>query len=150
MISSEVSLPGGDIYILKNILHDWDDQRSADILASCRRAMAERPSILLIIEYVVRPGPQLGLATIADVHMMVRTGGRNRTEEEWRELLTNSGLRLSEMVPTGGPDIVEVALDDRGLQPAVTQAVRAGPADSGDRRELASPQRPRPQAWRPP
>ena len=42
MISSEVCLPGGDIYILKNILHDWDDKRSADILASCRRAMAEQ------------------------------------------------------------------------------------------------------------
>ena len=98
--------PGGDVYILKNIIHDWDDKRSGDILASCRRAMT-RPSILLIIEYVVRSGRQPCLARMADVHMMVRTGGRNRTEEEWRELLTDSGLRLREVVPTSGPDIVE-------------------------------------------
>lgn len=104
--------PGGDIYILKNIIHDWDDRRSADILASCRRAMTRRPSILLIMEHVVRPGPQACVATMADVHMMVRTGGRNRTEDEWRELLTASGLRLRGVVPTSGPDIVEGTLSD--------------------------------------
>ena len=104
--------PGGDIYILKNVIHDWDDKRSADILASCRRAMTSTPSILLIVEYVVRPGPPACLAKMADVHMMVRTGGRNRTEEEWRELLTDSGLRLRGVVPTSGPDIIEAALND--------------------------------------
>lgn len=104
--------PGGDIYILKNIIHDWDDERSADILASCRRAMTSRPSILLIMEYVVRPGRRACLAKMADVHMMVRTGGRNRTEDEWRELLTNNGLRLRDVVPTRGPDIVEATRSD--------------------------------------
>ena len=47
---------------------------------------------------------------MADVQMMVRTGGRNRTEEEWRELLAGSGLRLGDMIPTGGPDIVVAKL----------------------------------------
>ena len=103
---------GGDLYILKNIIHDWDDTRAADILASCHRAMRGRPSTLLIVEHVVRPSPQACLATMADVHMMVRTGGRNRTEEEWRELLTGSGLRVRAMVPTGGPDLLEATVND--------------------------------------
>ena len=98
--------PDGDIYILKNIIHDWDGQRSADILASCRRAITGRAAILLIIEYLLRPGAQRCLATMADVQMMVRNGGRKRTEEESRELLAGSGLRLGEIVPTSGPDIV--------------------------------------------
>ena len=104
--------PDGDIYILKNIIHDWDDERSADILASCCRAMRSRSSLLLIIEYVVRSGPQPCLATMADVHMMVRTGGRNRTEKEWHELLAGSGLRLGHIVPTSGPDLVVATLND--------------------------------------
>jgi hypothetical protein len=83
---------------LKNIIHDWDDERSADILASCRRAITGRPAIVLIIEYLVRRGPRQCLATMADVQMMVRTGGRNRTEQEWRELLAGSGLRLGDIV----------------------------------------------------
>ena len=104
--------PDGDVYILKNIIHDWNDERSADILANCRRAMRGRSAILLIVEYLVRRGPQPSLATMADVQMMVRTGGRNRTAEEWRELLTRSGLRLRAMVPTDGPDIVEATVND--------------------------------------
>ena len=104
--------PDGDIYILKNIIHDWDDERSADILASCRCAMASRPSTLLIIEHVLQFGPQPCHAMMADVHMMVRTGGRQRTQEEWRELLAGSELRLSDIVPTSGPDIVVATLND--------------------------------------
>jgi hypothetical protein len=104
--------PDGDIYILKNIIHDWDDERSADILASCRGAMASRPSALLIIEYVVQSGAQPCLAMMADVQMMERTGRRNRTEKERRELLAGSGLRLGDIVPTSGPDIVVATLND--------------------------------------
>ena len=55
--------------------------------------MASRRSTLLIIEYVVQSGPQPCLAMMADVHMMVRTGGRNRTEEEWREAV--GGQRIA-------------------------------------------------------
>jgi len=102
--------PGGDIYILKNILHDWDDDRAGEILASCRRAMRIEESTLLVVEHVVRPAPESCLAMMADVQMMVRTGGRNRTEKELRELLTAGGFRLERVLSTSGPDVAVASL----------------------------------------
>jgi hypothetical protein len=101
---------GGDIYILKNIIHDWDDDRARQILASCRRAMRIEASTLLVVEHVVRPAPQSCLALMADVQMMVRAGGRNRTEKELRELLASSGFRLERVISTTGPDVAEASL----------------------------------------
>jgi hypothetical protein len=101
---------GGDIYILKNIIHDWDDDRAGQILASCRRAMRIEASTLLVVEHVVRPAPQSCLAMMADVQMMVRAGGRNRTEKELRELLASSGFRLERVISTTGPDVAEASL----------------------------------------
>ena len=101
---------GGDIYILKNILHDWDDDRVGEILASCRRAMRIEESTLLVVEPVVRPAPESCLAMMADVQMMVRTGGRNRTEKELRELLTAAGFRVERILPTTGPDVAVASL----------------------------------------
>jgi hypothetical protein len=102
----------GDIYVLKNILHDWDDARARDILASCRRAM-DGPARLLIIEHVVGRSNQSCAGTIGDIQMMVRTSGRNRTAEELRELLVASGFHLRRIISTGGgPDIVEASLSE--------------------------------------
>lgn len=85
---------GGDVYILKNILHDWSDDRARDILATCRRAMAGSAT-LLIIEYVVCDSNPLCQGQLADIQMMVRAGGRNRTAEELRDLLVVSGFHLT-------------------------------------------------------
>ena len=101
---------GGDIYILKNIIHDWDDDRAGQILASCRRAMRIEASTLLVVEHVVRPASDSCQAMMADVQMMVRTGGRNRTEKELRELLAASGFRLQRVLSTAGPDVAEASL----------------------------------------
>jgi O-methyltransferase domain len=96
--------------VLKNIIHDWDDERAREILASCRRAMGAGEAVLLVIEHVVRPTEQSYRATISDVQMLVRTGGRNRTEQELEALLTVSGFRVRRTIPTaGGPDIVEAS-----------------------------------------
>lgn len=105
------AVPGeGDTYILKNILHDWNDDRARDILETCRRAMP-RAATLLIIEHVVSPANQLGPGHIADIQMMVRNGGRNRTEEELRHLLAASGFHLRRVIPTvGGPEVMETSL----------------------------------------
>jgi hypothetical protein len=101
---------GGDIYILKNIVHDWDDERAREILATCRRAMTASAATLLVIEPVVRQASQSRQAKMSDVQMMVRTGGRNRTEEELRELLGASGFVMRRTVSTdGGPDVVEAS-----------------------------------------
>jgi hypothetical protein len=67
-------------------------------------------STLLVVEPVVRPVPESCLAMMADVQMMVRTGGRNRTEKELRELLTAAGFRLERILPTTGPDVAVASL----------------------------------------
>jgi hypothetical protein len=92
---------GGDAYLLKWILHDWDDERAAIILANCRRVMNEQAR-LLIVEVVLpdrittRP-----VGTANDMHMMAVTGGRERTEGEYRSLLAVTGFHLARIVPTG-------------------------------------------------
>src|SRR5512143_949338 len=81
------SIPqGGDAYILKAIIHDWDDHRAKAILMNCYRAMAEK-SRLLLIEAPIPPGSGHFFYKSMDLNMMVMTGGRERTEEEYRELL---------------------------------------------------------------
>ena len=98
---------GGDLYILKDILHDWNDVAAQRILGSCRRAMSDNAKLLIIEQLVGAPNEQCE-GKIGDISMMVRTGGRNRTELEFRKLLGASGFHLSRLIPTpGGPDIVE-------------------------------------------
>jgi hypothetical protein len=99
----------GDLYILKNILHDWNDEASLGILAICRRAMRDYAR-LLIIEHLVGAPNERPAGKIGDILMMVRTGGRNRTEPEFRELLSASGFSLSRVISTpGGPDLLEAS-----------------------------------------
>jgi hypothetical protein len=99
---------GGDVYLLKNILHDWDDQAAGRILLTCARSM-DSESKLLIIEHIVaapnRPCP----GKIADVQMMVRNGGRNRTEHEFQSLLDKNGFQICRILHTyKGPSVIEV------------------------------------------
>lgn len=98
---------GGDLYLLKNILHDWADQPAQAILVVCRRAMA-RGARVLIIENVVRGPNEPCRGKMMDVQMMVRNGGRNRTERELDTLLSAAGFQLTRVIPTGsGPELVE-------------------------------------------
>lgn len=93
---------GGDLYLLKWVLHNWSDERATDILRNCRRAMKE-DSKLLLIESVLSPGggPHPGKAM--DLAMLVLLGGRERTEEQFGELLAGAGLRLERVVATSSP-----------------------------------------------
>jgi len=90
---------GAEAYLLSNILHDWPDEACRRILANCRRAM-KKDSRLLILEMVVPPGNEPSVAKLLDLEMLVITGGRERTEEEFKELLAWSGFRLSRIIPT--------------------------------------------------
>ena len=93
--------PGADVYLLKSILHDWDDEHCAAILQQCVRAMSSEPeqrARLLVIE---RIRPERFAATArdqaiarSDLNMLVSLGGRERTEREYRALLDAAGLRL--------------------------------------------------------
>lgn len=93
---------GGDAYILKWIIHDWDDERSRTILKNCRRVMAE-DGRLLLVEAVVPPGSEPHFSKFIDLNMLVMTGGRERTEGEYRTLFESSGFRLTRIIPTESP-----------------------------------------------
>lgn len=90
---------GHDAYVLKWILHDWNDADALRILASCHRAMQQRGT-LLIVEMLVGTKNQHSLAKFSDIGMLVLTGGRERTEYEFRELLRNAGFVLRRVLPT--------------------------------------------------
>ncbi|WP_433281317.1 methyltransferase [Pseudonocardia xinjiangensis] len=91
-----------DVYVLKNVLHDWDDEQGHDILATCRRAMTAS-SKLLVIERLV-PGtmqaePEHRLLARADLHMLVAHAALERTESHFRELLGSAGFTISRVTP---------------------------------------------------
>ena len=96
---------GGDVYLLKSIIHDWDDERSVALLKNCRRAVA-RGGKLLLIEQVLpgraehAPRNALAHANLADVNMLVMTGGRERTAAEYRSLLATADFELRRILPT--------------------------------------------------
>jgi hypothetical protein len=92
---------GGDLYLLKRVVHDWDDERASAILRSCRAAMGDR-SRLLVIEHVLPPGNAPSWGKLLDLQMLVLTpGGRERDEAGFRALLASTGLRLERIIPAG-------------------------------------------------
>ena len=90
---------GGDAYLLKLIIHDWDDEQALAILKTCRRAMSKN-SRLLLIENVIPPGNDPHPGKMTDLHMLIVYGGRERTEAEFRTLLGEAGFKLTKIVPT--------------------------------------------------
>lgn len=97
------SVPAGaDAYMMKHIIHDWDDARALSILRNCHRAMPEDGKLLLV-EMVVPPGNEPHFAKIQDLEMMLSPGGLERTEEEYRELFAAAGFELTRIIPTASP-----------------------------------------------
>ena len=99
--------------MLKSVLHDWDDERALAILRHCRQAMSE-DSRLLVVEVVVPDRLTQTVrdraAVYSDLHMLVATGGRERTEAQYQALLASAGLSLAQISPTETParlDIIE-------------------------------------------
>jgi O-methyltransferase/methyltransferase family protein len=93
---------GGDAYVMKWIIHDWDDEKSTAILKNIHRAMDEKAKLLLL-EMVVLEGNQPDLSKFLDLNMMVMTGGRERTEAEFNKLLAASGFELKRVIRTTTP-----------------------------------------------
>ncbi len=97
------SVPAGaDAYMMKHIIHDWDDESSVKILRNVRSAMNENGKVL-IIEMVVPEGNIPSAAKILDIQMLVMETGKERTEDEYRRLLEASGFRLTRIIPTKSP-----------------------------------------------
>ena len=94
---------GGDLYLMKKVIHDWDDSRAHAILANCRAVMNGN-SRLVLLEAVILPGNAPAFGKLLDLQMLVQTpGGRERTEAEYRTLLSAAGLKLARIVPTDSP-----------------------------------------------
>jgi O-methyltransferase domain/Dimerisation domain len=94
---------GGTAYILSQVIHDWDDDRTIAIFKNCRRAMKDKAKLLLVERILPARAEQsvaLQRAFMLDVHMMAMTGGRERTEAEYHALLDAAGLRVTKVVPT--------------------------------------------------
>jgi hypothetical protein len=90
---------GGDAYLLKWILHDWDDTAAIDILRVCRSAMAPGAR-LLVVEHVIGPPNVAPEGKFMDVTMMVMNGGRERTQSEFAALFAKADFRLASIIPT--------------------------------------------------
>jgi hypothetical protein len=92
-------LPGsGNLYMLSNILHDWDDDTAVRILRTCLQAIPAHGR-LLIVELVLPDGTEPSLAKLLDLEMLAMApGGRQRTASEYTHLLTQAGLRLTHVV----------------------------------------------------
>lgn len=97
---------GGDAYVLKYIIHDWDDPRASTILAACRRAMPPNGTVV-VVERVLPERAKVGIETdvyFADLEMLALTpGGRERTEHEFRQLFAAAEFVLTQVVPTASP-----------------------------------------------
>ncbi len=97
---------GGDAYMLKLVVHDWDDDRALQILRNCHRVMRPKTRVILV-DYVLRPGDQPDFGKFVDLEMLVlNAGGRERAEPEFRDLLTKAGFELTQIVPTATPKSV--------------------------------------------
>ena len=105
---------GEDAYILKHILHDWDNDQSTRILNNCSKAMAPGSKIL-VIEAVIPEGNAPHPGKFMDINMMAMTGGRERTEKEFAALFAKAGLKISRVIHANSPSlsIVEGELSNR-------------------------------------
>lgn len=90
---------GGDAYLLKWIIHDWDDERAVTLLKNCHRAMTAHGK-LLVIEAVIPPGNAPFFHKWTDLTMLVIVGGRERTEAEYHALFEAAGFKLTQIIPT--------------------------------------------------
>lgn len=90
---------GGDAYIMKHIIHDWNDERASTILQCCHRQMPPEGR-LLVVEIVIPEGNAPSIGKLLDLEMLVLLHAYERTEAEYRELFNRSGFRLTRIVPT--------------------------------------------------
>ncbi len=90
---------GGDAYILKYILHDWDDENAITILKNCHSAMKAHER-LLVVEQLIPPGNEPSMTKLLDLNMLVLLTGRERTEAEYRVLFASAAFRMTRVILT--------------------------------------------------
>ena len=91
---------GGDVYLLKRIIHDWDDERASKILRNCHQAMKDGK--IIVFETMVQDDYDNPEGKVNDTHMMMVTpGGKERTKEEFFKLFQSAGFLLTQVTPIG-------------------------------------------------
>jgi O-methyltransferase domain len=102
------SVPEGDLYLLKYILHDWGDEECLTILRNCRRA-AKPGARLVVVEQLLEPGTGSPYTPLGDLNMLVMLTGRERTLEEYQRLFSESGFGQISMTRTESPMVILAA-----------------------------------------
>lgn len=97
------AVPPADSYIMKSIIHDWDEPRAIAILKNCAKAMRGPKGKVILIELLIAAGNEPSLAKWIDMEMLAMAGGRERSEAEYAELFAKAGLRLARVVPSSSP-----------------------------------------------
>lgn len=92
-----------DAYVMKHIIHDWDDEKSSVILNNIRTAMGDKRGAVILLESVIPSGPEPDLGKFVDIEMLALPAGRERTAEEFRALFDRCGFELTNIVPTKSP-----------------------------------------------
>jgi hypothetical protein len=106
----ETAPAGGDAYLLSHIIHDWSEDQCLTILRNCRKAI-KPDGRLVIVEMVLPSGDTPHPGKMLDMIMLAATGGQERTQEEYRALLSKAGFRLTRVVPTASAvSVVEAVL----------------------------------------
>ena len=96
--------PGGDVYLMKHIIHDWDDEKAGTILKNVHRALAGRANgKVILLESVIQPGNHPDPGKVIDLEMLVFPGGRERTADEFASLFQANGFTMGRIVPTKSP-----------------------------------------------
>jgi len=102
------SIPeGGDAYILRRIIHDWDDDEALKILSNIRSAVRPEGTLLILEGLIDSPTRPVGLMDL----MMLVLGGRERTQAEFRELVRRAGFTLERILPAGAYSVMECCRD---------------------------------------
>jgi hypothetical protein len=97
-----VSVPRADAYVMKHIIHDWDDEKSIAIIKNCGKNL-ESGGRVILIETVLPIGNEPHMGKWIDIEMFMLPGGRERTQEEFRELFDHAGFKLNRIIPTQSP-----------------------------------------------
>lgn len=94
---------GGDAYLMKNIIHDWDDEKCLTILGNIATAMGAKKGKIILLETVLTASSEPHFSKYLDIEMLAFPGGRERTEAEYASLFERAGFRLTKVVPTKSP-----------------------------------------------
>jgi hypothetical protein len=93
----------GDVYVMKHIIHDWDDERALLILRNIAQAMGDKRGAVVLLETVIPEGDEPDLGKFIDIEMLAFPGGKERTAREFRELFDKAGFDVTRIVATQSP-----------------------------------------------